>query len=60
MNYFLILKKLIIDQIIPKLIINLDETGFGGFKAVKKRGKRVLVKKVILENVFIKLKNKLI
>ena len=44
-NYFQILKNLLIDQINPKLIINLDETGFGGSKAVKKRGKKVLVKK---------------
>ena len=60
MNFFQILKNLLIDQINSKLIINLDETGFGGSKAVKKRRKKVLVKKVTLENDFIKLKKKLI
>mgnify|MGYP001134751241 FL=1 len=51
-NYFKILKDLLIEKINPKLIINLDETGFGGSKSVKKRGKKVLVRKNYKGNCF--------
>ena len=44
-QYFNILKSLKIEQIHPKLIINLDETGFGGSKSVRKIGRKVLVKR---------------
>lgn len=44
-EYFQVLRNLEIEQILPKLIINLDETGFGGSKSGRMKSKKVIVTK---------------
>lgn len=42
-DYFKTLKDIGIERICPQLIINLDETGFGGFKSGRMKRKKVIV-----------------
>ena len=42
-KYFEVLKNLKIDKILPKLIINLDETGFGGSVSGRKKPIKYIV-----------------
>ena len=51
-NFFQKLQNLRFEEISPKLVINIDETGIGSSKSGRMKSKRVLVTKETNETIF--------